>query len=51
VTFLRWNGIEFAPLNEDSAFDFVIGVAGGPNNPDTEIPRIASWLRSLTAGP
>lgn len=48
VTFLEWNGIAFSPFDEDAVFEFVIGVAGGPNRPEHEIPRIAQWLESLS---
>ena len=47
LTFLEWNGITIAPLDEDGVFDFVVDVAGGRNNPDEQIPRIAEWLRSM----
>ena len=47
VTFLQWNGLALGALDEDASFDFVEGVAGGPNDPDTLIPRIAEWLRGL----
>ncbi len=46
VTFLQWNGIQFAPFEEDAAYDFVIAVAAGPNDPDTVIPKVAAWLQS-----
>ena len=45
VTFLQWNGVKLAPFEEDSAYEFVMGVAGGPNDADTVIPIIADWLR------
>lgn len=49
ITFLELNHIDFAPLDEDAVFDFVMDVAGGPNAPDTVIPRIAAWLEELSA--
>ena len=45
VTFLQWNGVKLIPFEEDSAYEFVMGVAGGPNDADTVIPKIAVWLR------
>ena len=48
ITFLEWNGILFAPLPDEAVFDFVMALAGGPNDPDEAIPRIASWLRGLS---
>lgn len=48
ITFLGINGYVFAPLNEDSVFDFVISVAAGENDPDRLIPHIAEWLKSLS---
>lgn len=47
LTFLQWNGIVLKPLDEDPVFDFVISIAGGPNNPDTQIPLVAQWLMEL----
>ncbi|MBP7126907.1 type II toxin-antitoxin system death-on-curing family toxin [Myxococcota bacterium] len=48
LTFLQWNGIGVAPLDEDAVFDFVVSVASGPNHPETEVPRIAAWLREMS---
>lgn len=47
ITFLGMNGYVFAPLDEDSVFDYVISVAAGANDPDTVIPKTADWLKSL----
>lgn len=44
ITFLEWNGWRMLPLEEDHAFEFVIGVAAGSTVPDDVIPRIATWL-------
>ena len=46
VTFLEWNGYVFDQLEEDAAFDFVDSLAGGENDPDAMIGRIAEWLRA-----
>ena len=48
VTFLQWNDIHFEPFDEDAVFDQVISVASGPNKPESEIPKIAQWLESLS---
>ncbi|MFT5431844.1 MAG: prophage maintenance system killer protein [Myxococcota bacterium] len=48
VTFLEWNGVVFAPFDEDAVFDFVISVAAGPNDPDTALPSIAAWFSSMS---
>jgi len=48
LTFLQWNGVVFDPLDEDTVFDFVTSVAAGPSRPETEIPRIAQWLQSMS---
>ena len=48
ITFLKWNDIMFVPFDEDSVFDFVTEISGGVNDPDTVIPRIASWLSSMS---
>ena len=47
ITFLQWNGIHFAPLDEDHVFDFVMKIAAGPNDPDATIPEVALWLASM----
>ncbi len=47
ITFLELNGIDFAPLDEDSVFDFVMDVAAGPSDPGEVMPRIAAWLEEL----
>lgn len=47
LTFLQWNDIAIAPLNEDQVFDFVISVASGPNDPEAAIPKIAAWLKAM----
>lgn len=47
VAFLQWNKIELEPFDEDSVFEFVMDVAGGPNDPDSVIPTVAEWLRSM----
>jgi death-on-curing protein len=47
ITFLGINGHVFAPLDEDSVFNFVIEIAAGPNDPDQIIAKIADWLKSL----
>jgi len=46
VTFLQWNGIHFNPFEEDAAYDFVIDVAAGANDPEAVIPKVAAWLES-----
>ena len=45
LTFLEWNGYKIKPLNEDAVFDFVVAVAGGPND-EAQIPVIAKWLQT-----
>ncbi len=50
VTLLEWNGVRVGPFDEERAYTFVIGVAGGGAAPKREIPRIAAWLRSCAAG-
>ena len=47
ITFLQWNGIQFPHFDEDPAYDFIMGVAGGPNDADLIIPTIADWLRGV----
>lgn len=48
ITFLEYNGIHFAPLDEDSVFSFVIEIASGENDAEVVIPRIARWLKELS---
>lgn len=48
VAFLEWNHIQFVPFAEDEVFAFVMDVAGGPNDPETVIPQIAHWFRSMS---
>lgn len=48
LTFLQWNGVLFSPLDEDSVFDRIIEVAGGPNAPEVVVPRLAEWLREMS---
>jgi death-on-curing protein len=48
ITFLQWNGIIFNPFDEDAVFYFVMSIAEGENNPDTVIPKIATWLHELS---
>lgn len=48
ITFLQWNNLKFSPLDEDHVFDFVVNVAGGGGNPEEMVPKIATWLKSLT---
>ncbi len=47
VAFLQWNGVVLAPFEEDSSYEFVMDVASGPNDPDSVIPTIAEWFRSV----
>lgn len=47
VCFLKWNGVHLKPFDQDRAYDFVIEVAAGPNDPDTVIPKIAEWFKSM----
>ncbi len=47
ITFLELNGQLCAALPEQPVFEFVIDIAGGPNDPETQIPRIAAWLETL----
>ncbi len=47
ITFLQWNGVTFSTFEEDTAYDFIMGVAGGPNDADAVIPKIAHWLTNL----
>ena len=49
ITFLQWNCIYFSPFEEDETFDFVVGVAAGPNDPGVAIPKIALWLQTQSA--
>lgn len=49
VTFLAWNGQHFHDFKEDEVYRFVVGVAGGSNDPDRAIPAIAEWLKGLCA--
>ncbi|MCB1179233.1 MAG: type II toxin-antitoxin system death-on-curing family toxin [Leptospiraceae bacterium] len=46
-TFLEWNDKKIVALNEDEVFDFVTKVAESENNPDIQIPIIASWLERM----
>ncbi len=48
ITFLQWNDIAFAPMDEDAVFEFVMEVAAGPSEPDEVLPRVAAWLESLS---
>lgn len=48
IAFLEWNGILIAPFDEDSVFDFVISIAGGANDSQAVIPRIADWLHEMS---
>ncbi|MCP4132618.1 MAG: type II toxin-antitoxin system death-on-curing family toxin [bacterium] len=48
ITFLKWNNIMFVAFDEDRVFDFVIEVTAGENDPDTQIPRIAEWLKTMS---
>ena len=45
LTFLEWNGYTIKPLHEDKVFDFVVQIAGGPNQLE-QIPVIAAWLQT-----
>lgn len=48
VSFLEINGVYLAPFDEDSVFDFVIGIAAGENDPEIVIPKIAEWFKSVS---
>ena len=48
ITFLEWNQIKFAPLDEDSVFNFVVAIAAGDNDPEQVIPRIAAWIKEMS---
>ncbi len=48
ITFLQWNDVAFAPMDEDAVFDFVMDIAAGPNEPEHAVPRIAAWLEALS---
>jgi death on curing protein len=48
ITFLKWNDIVFSPFDEDKVFDFVVDISGGPNEPGSVIPRIATWLKEMS---
>lgn len=45
ITFLELNNIALSPLSDDETYDFVVGVTEGENIAETQIPRIASWLK------
>lgn len=48
VTFLHWNNVEIKPFDEDKVFDFVIGIAAGPNDPEIAVPKIATWFEKMS---
>jgi death-on-curing protein len=48
ITFLQLNDVLFDPFDEDEVFDFIVSVAGGPNDPDIAIPQAAAWLEVLS---
>ena len=48
LTFLQWNGYHIEAMDENASYDFVMAIAAGPNTPDTQIPKIAAWLRSIS---
>lgn len=48
VTFLELNGYYFPHLQEEDSYNFVMSVAGGPNNPEIMIPEIAQWLKKIS---
>lgn len=51
ITFLEMNGKQFEPWSQDeqdAVYKFVISVAEGANAPDTVIPRIADWLKTMS---
>lgn len=48
ITFLEWNNIQFIPFEEEKVFEFVIETAQGPNDPESVIPKIASWLKGMS---
>lgn len=45
ISFLEWNYVVFAPLDEDEIFDFVISVTEGASDPESSIANIAHWLK------
>lgn len=49
VTFLQWNNVMFERFDEQEAYDFVIGIASGVNDPQAAIPVIARWLMDSRA--
>lgn len=48
LTLLEWNGQVVQPLEEETVFEHVMGIAAGPNDAGKMIPEIAQWLRALT---
>src|SRR6056297_1558685 len=47
VMFLEQNEISLSEFEEDEAFQFIMAVAAGRNDPKSEIPHIAGWLKSM----
>ena len=47
LTFLQWNNIPVRVEDEAEAYDLVMTVAAGPNDPEDAIPGIAAWLEQL----
>jgi death-on-curing family protein len=47
ITFLDWNDVFFGRFDLQDAFDFVMSVAGGPNDASPVIQRLAGWLEHV----
>ena len=48
VTFLEWNGIKFAPFNENEVYDEVQKLAQSEKSSTDLIPEIADWFESMS---
>ena len=47
LTFLQWNDVQVRVEDEDEAYDLVMSIAAGPNDPEIALPKIAAWLTQL----
>ena len=47
VTFLEWNGIKFAPFDEDAIYDKVKEFVISEKESTELIPEIAEWFESI----